>query len=247
MTMNQEVAWLPSNRKGERSMSSKQIANMVEPGLLSIETLVEKQIVFPELDQVAVVDAYREIRTRMLQSSKGGNKVTLISGAVSGSSTDLVALNLAAAFAFDESKTALIVDCNVRNPSLNTRLDLAPQYGLTDFLENEKIGLENIIFATGIPRLRFIPVGQRREHYSEYFTSLRMKALLEVLRRRYPDRHVFLNAPSAEESADTRILAHLADQAILVLPYGKAIRSQVEAAIEVIDRNKLLGVLMHEQ
>lgn len=246
MNANQEVAWLPSNLSAERSVTGKQITNMIEPGLLSARSLLEKQIVFPELNQSEVVDVYREVRTRMLQNSKGVNRVTLICGAISGSGSDLVALNLAAAFAFDESKTALIVDCNVRNSTLDNRLGLEPQNGLTDFLEDEKIGLENIIFATGIPRLRFIPVGQRREHYSEYFTSLRMRALLEVLRRRYPDRHIFLNAPSTEESADTRILANLADQAILVLPYGKAVRTQIEESIEVIDRSKLLGVLINE-
>ena len=229
-----------------RSLSSKQISKMVEPGLLSRQELLDNHIIYPELEQDKVVDTYRELRTKLLQISNGENRITMISGVAYKSGASHIALNLAAAFAFDESKTALVIDCNIRKPTLNQRLHLEPQFGLTDFLEQETLGLDRIIYASGIPRLRVIPVGQRREHSSEYFTSLRMKALLDVLIHRYPDRHIFLDAPPIGESADAPILTALADQVVIVIPYGKVQPAQIQSAVDAVDRHKLVGMVVNQ-
>lgn len=226
--------------------SGRQIANMAEPVLLSSAELKANRIIHPNAEDAKAVDTYRELRTKLLQASNGDNPVTLVTAVTSKGGATHVALNVAAAYAFDETKTSMVVDCNLQNPALHERLYLDPQCGLTDFLEREVIGLESIIYATGIPRLRIIPAGGAREHASEYFTSLRMKALLDVLKRRYTDRHIFLDGPSITESADARILADLADQIVLVVPYGKAVNSQIQRAIDAIDPSKLAGVIVND-
>src|SRR5690625_7925960 len=64
------------------------------------------------------------------------------------------AINLAAAFAMDERRTALYIDCNLHDPYATKLLPAEPEYGLTDYLENPELNIEDIIYASGIPRLR---------------------------------------------------------------------------------------------
>lgn len=225
--------------------ASKQIASMAEPTRLTPEELDAKKIIYPEMANHSAIDTYRELRTKLTQLARGENQITMITSVCPKGGSTHVALNLAAAFSLDESKTSLLIDCNLRNPGLHERLYLDPEYGLTDFLEKEVVGIDSIIYATGIHRLRLIPVGKKREAASEFFTSLRMRAFLDVLKRRYPDRHIFVDAPPVGSSADARILANLCDRSILVVPYGRVIESQIFAAVDALGEDKLAGVVLN--
>ena len=95
--------------------------------------------------------------------------------------------------------------------------------------------------------MRLIPSGARREISSEYFTSLKMRRLLEALKARYAERYVVLDAPAVTESADSRILAELADYVLLVVPYGKVSEAQILAAARAIGAQKLVGVVFNNE
>src|SRR5690554_3888001 len=147
----------------DKYVISKQIVRMKEPRILSPEDLEERRIIYPESTDRVAVNRFRELRTRLLQLSAGNNFSLVVSSDVEGGGASFIALNLAAAFAFDHTKTALIIDCNLREPSLHSMLDLTPDMGLTDFLEDADMDIATIIYPTGIKRLRLIPAGSRRE------------------------------------------------------------------------------------
>jgi len=226
--------------------ASKQIASMAEPTKLTPAELDAHKIIYAEMSDHSVIDTFRELRTKLIQLSRGKNQITMVTSVCQKGGSTHVALNLAAAFSLDESKTSLLIDCNLRRPGLHQRLYLDPEYGLTDFLEKEVVGIDSVIYATGIHRLRLIPVGKKREAASEFFTSLRMKAFLDVLKRRYPDRHIFIDAPPVGTSADARILSNLCDRSILVVPYGRVIESQIYSAIDALGEEKLAGIIMND-
>ena len=158
-----------------------------------------------------------------------------------------MARNLAAAFAFDEAKTALLIDCNLRNPSQHVELDVeAPNGGLIDYLEHPSMGVEKILCHTGIPRLRLSPSGRKREMGGEYFSSFRMRALIDSLRSRYPDRYLFLDGPAVKGSPDARILSDLVDFVVLVTGSGRDTPSAIQKHISGFDPGKLAGVVINE-
>lgn len=228
--------------------SSRQIANMAEPTVLTAAELDAQKIIHPAMRNREILNRFRELRTKLLQPTQRGrvgNPVTLVTSVIPGGGASYTALNLAAAFALDESKTALIIDCNLQQPSLHERVYLEPECGLTDFLRGDVTGVDSIIYATGIARLRLIPVGNQGLTSGEFFTSPRMRAFLDVVKRRYPDRHIFIDAPSVSQSADSRILSTLCDRAVLVVPYGKALKSHVDAAVQAVGEDKLAGVILN--
>ena len=234
-------------RPEQRLISSDAIARMREKTLLGKNVLAENRIIYPEQEENATVRAFREIRTKILQKTRGANCTIMVTSVTGQGGCSFVAMNLGAAFAFDTGKTALLVDCNFRNPSLQTTVLPENARGLTDYLEHPGMDVAEIIHAVGIERLRIIPAGGRREIPAEYFTSTRMKELLDDITRRYAERFIILDAPPMTETADTRILAELCDYAVLVAPYGKVTETQISACAKALGEKKLLGVVLNNE
>src|SRR5690625_937474 len=90
----------------------EQIKSMSTPLIWSQDELYERKVVFAGMRERALLNAFREVRTRLLQKSKSDNIVVLVSSIAENGGGTFVAFNLAATFALDRHKTALYVDCN---------------------------------------------------------------------------------------------------------------------------------------
>jgi len=225
---------------------SQSIALMAEPGELAPQQLGERRLIHRDASVRKHSDAFREIRTRLLELAGSHNFVTLLVSVSPRSGSSFVARNLATAFAFDESKTSLLIDCNLRYPDQHEALGVDPsQGGLVDFLDHPSPGIKPMIYHTGIPRVRLIPAGTPRENGSEYFSSFRMRAVIDSLRCRYPDRYIFLDGPSVKGSPDARILSELADFVVLVAGYGRDTPQAISQAAANFDPQKLAGVVFN--
>ncbi len=226
---------------------SHSIALMQETVLRAPGDLAESGIIHSGMGENSTVRTFREIRTRILQRSHGKNGVLMVTGVSGKDGGTFVALNLGAVFAFDPGKTALVLDCNLRNPWMERFFADQPVVGLTDYLEDSETKVAQIIHSIGVERLRVIPAGGKRGTVTEYFTSPRMKQLIESIRRRYAERFIIIDAPPMSESADTHILADLCDYVVLVVPYGKVTGAQLENCVRAIDSKKFLGVIFNDE
>lgn len=224
-----------------------QIPRMSQKFQLERSDLGEAKIIYQEMEDVRVVESFRHMRTHILQNAGPGNCVVLVASVIPDGGASFVALNLAAAFAFDESKTALLIDCRLRDPKQDRLVGADIHYGLTDYLEAEDVDIAQIIHEGGLPRFRLIPAGRRSDAGTEQLDSRRMRDLIHHLKGRYPDRYIILDAASPAESADAAVLAELADFVLLVVPYGKATESQIWSAAKAIDEQKFLGVVFNDE
>ncbi len=229
----------------KQGMASPKISNMAELGRMSPEELADRKIIFPGMTNSSVLNTFRELRTRLMKKAENCNFVVMVTSLVPNGGSSFVATNLAAVFALDKTKTALLIDCNLYDPVLENLLDVAPDYGLTDFLAEDKLDVNDIIYATGIPRMRVVPVGTHTEAGAEYFASNRMKGFIDNLKSRYPDRYLILDVPPIGVSAEARILAEISDFVVLVVPYGRVNESQVAAAIDALGEEKLSGIVFN--
>ena len=227
--------------------SAHAIALMAEPRALAPRQLEERRLIHREASSREQSDTFRELRTRLLGMGGTGNFITLVVAVSPRSGASFVARNLAAAFAFDEARTSLLIDCNLRYPEQHHALGVDPANGgLIDFLEHPAQGIASKIYATGMPRLRLIPVGDAREASGEYFSSFRMHALLDSMRHRYPDRYLFLDGPTIKGSPDARILSDLADFVVVVAGYGRDTPAAISQAIAHFEPEKLAGVVFNQ-
>ena len=230
-----------------QSASKALISRMREPYELAPAELDRRGIIRAGSDDVTEYNAFRELRTELLHQTEGRHFTAVVSSVVAGGGGTHVAVNLATSIAMDPEKTALVIDCNLRRPRLHRLFDLDPKPGLTDFLHDPKgIQISEIIRATGVPRLRVIPAGERRDN-PETLASMNMRLLMHVLRERYDDRHIILDAPSMEAGADARILAEVCDMVLLVVPYGGATSSRVYDAARAFPHEKIAGAVFNRQ
>jgi capsular exopolysaccharide synthesis family protein len=228
-----------------RAQTASAIARMREYDLRNKSELTQQRMIHPEMAENSTVQAFRELRTKILQKSRGHNCIIMITSVSGQGGSTFVAMNLSSAFAFDAGKTALLMDCNLRNPGFQNLFKDSTPVGLTDYLEKGDMDVSEIIHSVGVERLRVVPAGEKREIPSEYFTSQKMKQLMASIRQRYAERFIILDAPPMTQSADTQILAELCDFIVLVVPYGKVTNLQIEDCVKQMDSKKLLGIVFN--
>jgi protein-tyrosine kinase len=229
------------------SEQTKQIMNMPELYRLDLHHLDRHRIIHAGMSNISRLNAYRDIRTKLLQLFDGSNATTLVVPAVDDPDLQKVCFNLAAVFALDMSKTSLILDTSAKQAVYHDWVGLERPLGLLNFLEGHVAGLDQIIYPVGISRLRMIPIGYPSDPNAEHFLSPRMAGLIEVLKRRYSDRYLFLNGAPVDISPDSRILAELVDWVIIVLPRYKISKVYLSDLVESIGRDKIAGIVMTDE
>lgn len=223
----------------------EKIKNMEMPMFWSQDELYEKKIVFTGMRQREVLNAFREVRIRLLQRHHSDNMVVMVSSVAASVSSSYFSFNLAATFALDPHKTALYVDCNPYNSDVNKYVTCDITSGLSNYLVDYTVPLKNIIYPTGVERLRVIPSGGSSESAAEFFNSKRMEVLVAEIKSRYPDRFIVLDAPSIQQSTEARILARYCDHALLVVPFGKVVTDEVLSAVDAVGKEKFAGVVFN--
>jgi Mrp family chromosome partitioning ATPase len=230
--------------KSSAERPGRAIGHRIEPQALTVRQLESRKLIHRDESARRYADVFRDIRTRLLALGGGQNFVTMITAVSPESGASFVARNLAAAFAFSENMTALLIDCNLRYPTQERALDLHCEHGgLIDYLENPARTIEEVVYRTGIPRLQLIPAGKSMEMQGEYLSSLRMRTMIDSLRGRYHDRYLILDAPSVKNSPDARILSDLADLVVVVAGYGRDTPTAIAEAAGGFDPQKLAGVV----
>lgn len=246
MTDSSAPIQVPDELDRRRRVAGRAIAPVIEPGTLTNIQLQDRATIYRTDRMRPEVDAFRELRTRLLAVADG-NFVTLVTPVSGGSGGSFVARNLAAAFAFDASKSALLVDCDLRHPSQHRTMRIEPASGgLIDYLDDEDIDVSEVIYPTGVARLSLLPTGASRETGAEHFSSLRMRLLLDSLRSHHAGRYMVLDAPPVRGAPDARILADLADVVVLVAGYACDTPSAIAQAAANFDPAKFAGVVFNE-
>nr|WP_324257492.1 CpsD/CapB family tyrosine-protein kinase [Cellvibrio fontiphilus] len=223
----------------------EKIKNMELPCLWTQDELYEKKVIFTGMRQRELLNAFREVRIRLLERSKSDNMVVLVSSVSTHGGSSFVGFNLAATFALDQHKTALYVDCNPYSSAAEKYITQDVEEGLTQYLTDYTVPLKNIIYPSGIERLRVIPSGGSSESAAEFFNSKRMEVFVAEIKSRYPDRFIVLDAPSVQQSTEARILAKYCDHALLVVPYGSAVTDEVLAAVDAVGKERFAGLVFN--
>ncbi|MEA5112572.1 MAG: AAA family ATPase [Geobacteraceae bacterium] len=193
------------------------------------------------------VEYYRMLRTRILQASQesGGNTV-MITSALPGEGKTLTAINLALTFAKEFSQTALLVDCDLKQQKIREILGFESDKGLVDHLLHEA-PLSSLMVWPGIEKLTLISGGRTIAGTSELLGSHRMRDVVADMKNRYPERYVFFDVPPVLSGADALCFAPLVDHILLVVQSGITSTSEVKKALQLLPREKVIGLVLNRQ
>ena len=228
----------------EEKSDLRNIGRMSEIFDLTVDELDEKRIIHQGMRDKRLLSRFRDIRTKIVEQTAGKAGSIMVTSVGEGGGCSFVSTNLAACIALDHGKTSLLVSANIYSPE-QTQFEVGEDVpGFTDFLDDPRVSAEDVIFATGVPRLRYVPVGSIRSGH-EYYSSYRLSQFIEEVCERYEDRYVIVDAPSIGSTADPRVIADLCDSVLLVIPYGQVTSDQIKAAIDSFPKEKVLGAVFN--
>ena len=189
-------------------------------------------------------EAYRVLRTNILFSLKDPklNTITVVSGgAGEGKSTTI--FNLATIFAQNGSRV-LIVDSDLRRPSLHKILKISNAIGLTNYLLKQN-SLEEVIQTSPLATLDFLPSGKLPSSSMGVLSSAQMKELIRELKRRYD--YVFFDSPPIMGVSDASILSSEVDSVLQVIQYRRYPQPMTIRAKQMIEKvgGNLLGIVLN--
>jgi len=226
-----------------RYEAQKQIQNMRQPGLFSQKELRRLRFVFADRYQEKLRRPFKDLRNKIAlnHATKGGT--VLVTSVVSDYASSVFCRNLAATIAQDESCTSLLIECKKERDKLYLTENMQVN-GLTDYIANEDLLVEDTIYPTGIPRMRVIPFGNTIDNSIDFLRSTRMRVLVKDVSHRYRERYTVIDAPAVNKASDIELLNEYANQIILTIPYGKATEKDIAKAIKRFDKEKFLGVAL---
>ena len=197
-------------------------------------------------DDSQAAAAYNMLRTQVEQrlSANNWNSLAITSSSAEQGKT-LTAVNLSLALAREMHRTVLLVDLDLRNPSVHKTLNLPVTHGLVDYL-NSDIPVGDILINPGIERLVILPAGQPVANSSELVSSPNMVRLVEELKSRYPSRIIIFDLPPLLSVDDALAFSPYVDTTILVIEDGATTREELTRAVEILDDVHLLGTVLNK-
>jgi capsular exopolysaccharide synthesis family protein len=192
-----------------------------------------------------VSEQFRMIQTNIKFSMAGENsKIFLITSPSDGEGKSTTAANLAITIAQQKEKV-LLIDANLRKPTLHSFFKAPNSNGLVDVL-NGRISFHDAIIHTEIGRLDLLPSGHTPNNPVELLGSQMMQELLKTALRSY--HAILIDSNAILDVTDTKLLANQCDGVILVIQNGKTKFEKAAEAKKVLEfaKAKLVGVVMNQ-
>jgi len=189
-------------------------------------------------------EEYRKLKSVLVNMTTGEQfrNCLMVTSSLPNEGKSLTALNLALSLAQELDHTVLLVDADLRRPSVHRYLNLEQGVGLAEVLAGEAQIGETII-PTGIGKLSVIRAGRSIDNPAEIFSSQRTREVLGELKNRYPDRYIILDTPPVLPFAESRSLAHLVDGVLFVIMERLASQANIKDAIDSLKGSSILGLV----
>ena len=205
----------------------------------------QKLVSYYDPDSVAS-EQFRKLRTQLLRlRTPQPPRTILVTSSTAGEGKTFVAANLAAGIAHDFHAYSLLVDCDLRNPSLGKWFGIHNGFGLSDYLVGEK-EIPDLLIKTEVERLKVLLGGTLQDNPTELIGSARMEALIKELKERYTDRYIILDSTPLLATSEPEVLSKLVDGILFVVRAGETPRETVKQAISSLPKGKILGVVLND-
>jgi protein-tyrosine kinase len=225
---------------GESRKSIDAATFLVGQGAVKRET-VDHHIVTIADPSSHVAEEFKKLRARVLRNAeKESHNTLLITSAQAGEGKTITAINLAVAVAQELDRTVLLIDADLRKPTIHTYLGLEPSRGLSDYLLS-RANLSDILIKTGIGKLVVLPAGNPPDNPAELLGSQRMRDLVRDVKERYRDRYIIMDAPPLLMAADAISLANYVDDVLFVVQAGTTTQKIANQALALIKECNVIG------
>jgi protein-tyrosine kinase len=195
----------------------------------------------------SVVEGYKVLRTHLLHHTTGeGRNTLMVTGAFPGEGKTLTAINLAIILSQELNHTVLLVDTDLRSPSITRYFGLGDQPGIVDYLTAGVPIQDLLIHPQGISKLVILPAGQAVSQAAELLNAPVMRDLVQELKQFYTNRYVIFDLPPILVYADALAFAPLMDGIMVVVEASKTPKESIQRCQEMLQKFKLLGFVLNK-
>jgi exopolysaccharide/PEP-CTERM locus tyrosine autokinase len=191
-------------------------------------------------------EQFKMLRTNLLFPVSGKSpRSIMVTSSIPDEGKSFVAANLAISIAQGIQEHVLLIDCDIRLPSIHTQFGFGDVPGLSEYLSNGT-PVSSLILKTKVDKLSIFPGGKPPHNPSELLSSQQMSNLLKEARDRYSDRFIVIDSPPPTLTAETSAISRQVDGVLVVVEYGKTPRKMVSDLVEIVGRKKVLGIILNK-
>ena len=239
----QAISGLPS--LGMIPLGSRNSSEAASRGLTVAASKEAVELITQSRPQSQMSEAYRALRTSLLLTSVGAPpKIILITSALPQEGKTTTSVNTATVLA-QKGTRVLLVDADLRRPSIHKALGLGPRSGLSNVLTGGISLPDAILRSSVMPNLFVLPAGTPPPNPAELLASSQMVEVLAELRQHYD--HIVLDTPPTLSVTDAVVLSTRADAVVLVIRCGQTTKPALRRSREILAQvnARVAGVLLN--
>jgi polysaccharide biosynthesis transport protein len=195
--------------------------------------------------QSQMAESYRALRTSLLLSHLGAPpKVIMVTSALPQEGKSTTSINCAVVLA-QKGVRVLLIDCDLRRPSIHKTLGMGPRSGLSNVLTGSTTLKQAITVAPTLPNLDVLPAGTPPPNPAELLASTNMRDVLAEMREKYD--HIVLDTPPTLSVTDAVVLSPRADAIVLVIRSGSTTKQALRRSRDILMQvnARVSGVLLN--
>lgn len=212
----------------------------------SAQLLSDRKKLLTSKSNFFVREAYKAMRTNVNFSlaDEKDSHVLLVTSSLQSEGKSTTSINLAYSYAENSDNRVLLIDCDLRKPKLARLMELSAPAGLSNVLVDPGL-LEKAIIPSGVENLDVLLSGDIPPNPSELLGSLRMKQLIEDMRKKY--NYIIVDTPPINMVTDAMVLAPYTDGVLMVVRAGISERGPVAHAVAQLEyaQAKILGFILN--
>ncbi|MRR55612.1 MAG: tyrosine-protein kinase family protein [Deltaproteobacteria bacterium] len=196
----------------------------------------------------ATAEEYRKLKSVLVSLTRQQDEfrnTIMVTSSVSGEGKSVTALNLAISLAQEFDHTVLLIDADLRKPSLHEYFGLEPKLGLADCLQ-DGIDPGEVLIKTGIGKLTLFPAGKAVQNPVELISSQKLTELIQEMKHRYPDRYIIIDTPPVLLFAETFFLSTLVDGVVFIVREGLTSMQNITDALTALKGTPVLGMVYND-
>ena len=185
-----------------------------------------------------------------MQRMRSNNwRVLGVSAAGEGEGKTLTAINLAISIAAEVAQEAVLLELDLRRPTIHKCLGLSPSdyTSVATYLEDESAEVEDLLFGPGIDRLGCLLASNSVEHSSDLLASPRGQQLFEALRTKLlPKTVIVVDLPPLLSADDALVVAPMIDAMLFVVSEGETPRADLIEAQQILEEINVIGTVLNK-
>ncbi len=227
---------VPLNREGQDPL------DVSEDRLQALELTRQGRLVVNTQTTPAAIEQYRRLAAVLYQAQENRNlKTILVASTFAAEGKSLTCANVALTLSESYRRRVLLIDADLRRPTLHDTFEIPNLAGLSDWLKSD--GATKMPLVEITPNLSMLPGGRPDPDPMGGLASERMKQLLALAAERFD--WVIVDTPPVAFLPDAHLLSAMVDTVVFVIAAGHTPAPAVQRAVEELGRDRIIGVVLN--